>query len=60
LKPTLSFHFLPKFLTEVCYYVGDYETGEAAAKLFLQREKSQLMNGWFLINSNLKSYSFAI
>ena len=25
LKPTLSFHFVPKFLSELCYFYNDYE-----------------------------------
>ena len=61
LKPTLSFHFLPKFLTEVCYYVKDYITGEKAAKLFLTSSKYNspgceswnLVNSWFDIHNSL-------
>jgi hypothetical protein len=36
LKPTLSFHFLPKFLCRLCYEMKDYKLGQAAAELFLQ------------------------
>ena len=50
LKPTLSFHFLPKFLAETSYYLEDYQTGLAAATLFLQNNQSgnsiNLMNSW--------------
>ena len=35
LKPTLSFYFLPKFLTELCYQHRDFVTGEKSSKLFL-------------------------
>jgi tetratricopeptide (TPR) repeat protein len=35
LKPTLSFHFLPKFLTRICYYKEDYLLGEKASEFFL-------------------------
>jgi len=35
LKPTLSFHFLPKFLTQLCYEFGDWQLGLEAAKRFL-------------------------
>jgi hypothetical protein len=35
LKPTLSFHYLPKFLTELCYFFNDYELGQKSASLFL-------------------------
>ena len=35
LKPTLSYYFLPKFLTELCYMFNDYITGEKASELFI-------------------------
>jgi len=35
LKPTLSYHFLPKFLTQLCYEYGNYPLGEKCARLFL-------------------------
>lgn len=39
LKPTLSFHFLPKFFTEVCYYKNDFENGFKASKFFLEHNQ---------------------
>ena len=48
LKPTLSYHFLPKFLTEVCYYLEDYPLGKASAELFLQKNKSS-SESWNLV-----------
>jgi hypothetical protein len=39
LKPTLTYHFLPKFLTELCYDFGDYKLGERSSKFFLQNNK---------------------
>ncbi len=39
LKPTLSYHFLPKFLTQLCYEFEDYETGLAASRRFLEKAK---------------------
>lgn len=36
LKPTLSYHFLPTFLTRLCYEFKDYILGEAASEFFLQ------------------------
>jgi predicted O-methyltransferase YrrM len=39
LKPTLSYHFLPKFLTRLCYTFNDYKLGEAASELFLRNNK---------------------
>ena len=59
LKPTLTYHFLPKFLTEVCYYLEDYELGKQAAHLFLTTYNTpssdcwNLMINWYRIHSNL-------
>lgn len=39
LKPTLFFHFLPKFLTQLCYEFEEYELGLGAADLFLKNNK---------------------
>ena len=39
LKPTLSYHFLPKFLTKICYDLEDYELGKDAAYFFLKNNK---------------------
>ena len=39
LKPTLSYHFLPKFLCKICYEMKDYITGLRSAELFLQNNK---------------------
>ena len=36
LKPTLSYHFLPKFLCKICYDMKDYVTGLRSAELFLK------------------------
>ena len=36
LKPTLSYHFLPKFLTRSCYHFKDFTLGEAVSEFFLQ------------------------
>jgi hypothetical protein len=35
LKPTLSFTFLPRYLTETAYYLKEYSIGLDAAELFL-------------------------
>jgi 16S rRNA G966 N2-methylase RsmD len=37
LKPTISFHFLPKFLTSLCYEMNDYKLGELSAEFFLEK-----------------------
>ena len=63
LKPTLSFHFLPYYLTEVCYHMKDWETGLNSAKLFLEKntgdtEKSAIIKSWvdiFTVNSQIPS-----
>jgi tetratricopeptide (TPR) repeat protein len=39
LKPTLSFHFLPKFLTKICYELEEFKLGEDAALFFLKNNK---------------------
>ena len=39
LKPTLSFHFCPKFLTRVCYSNNDFKLGEEAALFYLNYNK---------------------
>jgi hypothetical protein len=39
LKPTLSFYFLPKFLSELSYYNEDYVLGEKSSQLFLDSNK---------------------
>ena len=36
LKPTLSYHFLPVFLTRLCYEFKDFTLGEAVSELFLR------------------------
>ena len=40
LKPTLSYHFLPRFLTELCYKFKDYPLGESVSKYFLNNNKT--------------------
>ena len=39
LKPTLHFYFLLKFLAELSYMVGDYETGLKCTNVFLENVK---------------------
>ena len=39
LKPTLSYHFLPKFLCKICYLLNEYELGKQAAEFFLEKNK---------------------
>lgn len=64
LKPTLSYHFLPKFLTRVCYnsLINDYKLGEQASKYFLLNNKEDADDyleilSWYQIYSKLNLYS---
>jgi tetratricopeptide (TPR) repeat protein len=41
LRPTLSFHFLPKLLTKICYKLKEYKTGEESSSLFLKHNDSR-------------------
>lgn len=53
LKPTLSFYFLPKFFTEVCYYQQDHTLGYLAANLFLKNNYSNEVTNWEAIHKQL-------
>jgi predicted O-methyltransferase YrrM len=58
LKPTLSYHFLPKFLSELCYQFKDFKLGEECSKLFLDKNKPtedyyNIMKNWYGIFSFL-------
>jgi len=62
LKPTLSYHFVPKFLAELCYMFNDFETGENACKLFLEQrimgdEYFNVMKNWNDIYAILNKYN---
>ena len=62
LKPTLSFHFVPKFLSELSYLYNDYETGEKCCKLFLEQkimgeEYYDIMKSWHEIFLILNKYN---
>ena len=58
LKPTLSFHFLPKFLPLLCYLLNDFSLGLSATTLYFQHNKSDadqyvVMVSWHKIFENL-------
>lgn len=62
LKPTLSFHFLPKFLSRVCYTIEDYKLGEQAALFFLKNNGQNAEDyteivSWYNIFVKLNMYS---
>ena len=54
LKPTLSYYFVPKFLTEMCYLFKDYKLGEKVSLYFLQNNNSSdgyydVIKSWYNI-----------
>ena len=58
LKPTLSYHFLPKFLSQLCYEHQDFALGERCARLFLEKNKPEadqyeVQVSWYNIFVNL-------
>ena len=58
LKPTLYYHFLPKFLVPLCFQFEEFALGEATAKLFLENNKPtedsyELMGNWRAIFQHL-------
>ena len=58
LKPTLSFHFLPKFLSQLCYEFEDFKMGEQCSRLFLEKNKPgddqyEVIASWYQIFVNL-------
>ena len=62
LKPTLSFHFLPKFLTKTCYTIGDYQLGEKASDFFIKynnpnEEDYEEIVSWYKIYKLLNTYN---
>ena len=58
LKPTLSYHFLPKFLCKICYELNEYELGKQAGELFLKHnlpsaDSYEEMISWYKIYEKL-------
>ena len=47
LKPTLSYYYLPKFLSEVCYYVKDYALGYEVCEYFLEMNNQRGEEAWW-------------
>jgi tetratricopeptide (TPR) repeat protein len=65
LKPTLSYQFLPTFLTELCYEFKNYELGEQSSKLFLEKngpstEGYEVQLSWHNIFVNLNKMNVAV
>lgn len=42
LKPTLSFFYLPKFLSEICFIIEDFHLGLKASRLFLDNNPEDI------------------
>lgn len=54
LKPTLSFHYTPKFLSTLCYDMDDFETGEKACELYLKNNEYDVnIDSWHKIYQHL-------
>lgn len=58
LKPTLSYHFLPKFLCKICYDLNEYELGKQSSKFFLENnlpdaDSYQEIISWYKIYEKL-------
>jgi predicted O-methyltransferase YrrM len=61
LKPTISFHFLPKFLCKICYSLNDYKLGLQSAELYLQNNNHTAQDydeieSWYKIYEKLNIY----
>jgi len=60
LKPTLTFHYTPKFLTEVCYYQKDYQLGFESAEFYIRNNPNQpnyQVNQWYNIHKHCSKVS---
>jgi len=58
LKPTLSYHFLPKFLAQLCYEFNNYVLGEQCSRLFLDKnapdsDQYEIIKSWYNIFAKL-------
>ena len=54
LKPTLSFHYLPTFLAQLCYEFMDFDLGERCTKLYMDKNTAtanmyDVMISWYNI-----------
>lgn len=58
LKPTLSFHFLPKLLSQLCYEFGNFVLGEQCSSLYLSKNETDadqysVISSWYTIFKKL-------
>jgi len=56
LKPTLSFYFLPKILTELCFYMSDYDLGFRSSSLFLEKNNDDNSTEYYIVKCWYKIY----
>lgn len=63
LKPTLSFFYLPKILSQICFIVNDLKLGIEASELFLTKNENdnesfdyQTVKSWNKILNKLKEF----
>ena len=60
LKPTLSYCFTPKFLTELAYEKGEYALGRAAADLYLEKTgPDPVIQSWRNLHDQLERFTAA-
>ena len=62
LKPTISYYFLPKFLTKICYDLNEYEFGKDVAYFFLLNNKTNdesyaEITSWYNIFDKILNYT---
>jgi tetratricopeptide (TPR) repeat protein len=53
LKPSLSYYYLPKFLVEVCYHLGDHFLGFDVCTFFLNHFQKREGNWWKKLNQDM-------
>ena len=59
IKPTLSFYYTPRYLTQLCYEFKEYYLGFTVAEFFLKNNSStedyyDIILGWYNIFSKIK------
>jgi len=61
LVPIIYNHYIPKFLTKICYYNNDYQLGKESSEYFLLKNNNSQndfheINSWNLIFNKLNIY----
>lgn len=57
LKPTLSYYFLPKFLSELSFMFGDINLGKECCHLFLRKNKEDESSDYYIMKCWDKIYN---